>query len=92
MPLECGSRWTESRWWRLYQILTRESAKRLGVVGHQGVAEIPQRSQGLVFGRAVAGKLVKETARHKGMGAAGVGGMEMRTAMSPAPRFLWTVI
>ena len=80
MPLECGSSWTENQRWGLYQILTRESAKRLGVVGYQGAAEIPQRSQGLIFGRAVAGKLVEEVARHNGMGEAGVGGMEMRTA------------
>ena len=37
-----------------------------GVTGDQGVEEMPQAGQGLVFGRAVAGELVDEAAGEAG--------------------------
>ena len=43
-----------------------EGIERCGVAGDQGVEEMPQGGQGLVFGRAVAGELVNEAAGQAG--------------------------
>ena len=43
-----------------------EGIQRCGVTGDQGVEEMPQGGQGLVFGGTVAGELVDEAAGQAG--------------------------